>query len=412
MSKTAKKQNSPRPLLPRLRFAEFRGAGEWEKKAVGDIFQVTRGEVLAMTRVKDFRSAEFPYPVYSSQTKNNGLAGYYSEYLYEDAITWTTDGANAGEVNFRLGKFYCTNVCGVLLNSNGWANSFVSALLNSVTRSYVSYVGNPKLMNAVMAKIVVPFPPLPEQQKIADCLSSLDTLITAEAQKLDTLKTHKKGLMQQLFPRAGETTPRLRFAEFRGEWERKTLGEFASFYKGKGLPKSVISAQGEFPCIHYGELFTEYQEVIDTVKSFTDIHEKTFHSVENDVLMPTSDVTPNGLAKACCIKLNNVILGGDILVIRTSMELISGEFLARYIRNEEKKVLQLVTGSTVFHLYASAIEKMAFMIPEKAEQQKIAACLSSLDDLITAQTQKVTALQSHKKGLMQQLFPAQAEASA
>lgn len=186
--------------LPRLRFPEFREAREWEQKAVGEVFRVTRGEVLAMPRVKDAPSADYPYPVYSSQTKNNGLAGYYSDYLYEDAITWTTDGANAGEVNFRSGKFYCTNVCGVLVSSQGWANIFVAALLNSVARKYVSYVGNPKLMNGVMSEIAIPFPSLPEQQRIADFLASLDNLITAQSQKIDALKTHKQGLLQRLFP--------------------------------------------------------------------------------------------------------------------------------------------------------------------------------------------------------------------
>lgn len=185
---------------PRLRFPEFQNAGEWEVKAIGDVFRVTRGEVLSMTLVKDEASNEAPFPVYSSQTKNKGLAGYYSEHLYEDAITWTTDGANAGDVNFRPGKFYCTNVCGVLINTHGYANACVAALLNSVTRSHVSYVGNPKLMNGVMAKIEIPFPPLAEQQRIASCLSSLDALITAGTQKLEGLKTHKKGLMQQFFP--------------------------------------------------------------------------------------------------------------------------------------------------------------------------------------------------------------------
>jgi type I restriction enzyme S subunit len=94
---------------PRLRFPEFEGAGEWEKKAVGDVFKVTRGEVLSMTLVNNASSDEAPYPVFSSQTKNFGLAGYYSRFLYQDAITWTTDGANAGDVNFRPGKFFCMN---------------------------------------------------------------------------------------------------------------------------------------------------------------------------------------------------------------------------------------------------------------------------------------------------------------
>ena len=105
------------------------------------------------------------------------------------------------------------------------------------------------------------------------------------------------------------------------------------------------------------------------------------------------------------VKLNDVILGGDVLVIRTNEKSINREFLARYIRHLEQKVLQLVSGSTVFHLYATSINKLLLFIPQKQEQQKIAACLSSLDDLISAQTQKLATLKIHKKGLMQQLFP-------
>lgn len=198
-----REQDAPSTLVPKLRFPEFQNAGEWEVKAIGDVFKVTRGEVLSMTLVKDEESSDAPYPVYSSQTKRSGLAGYFAEYLYQDAITWTTDGANAGDVNFRPGRFYCTNVCGVLINTDGHANVCVAALLNSVTRSHVSYVGNPKLMNGVMAKIEIPFPPIDEQQRIADCLTSLDDLIAAQTQKLDALKTHKQGLMQGLFPSIG-----------------------------------------------------------------------------------------------------------------------------------------------------------------------------------------------------------------
>ena len=190
----------PGKTVPRLRFPEFRGANEWDVRLVGDVFKVTRGLVLAMPLMQDSRSEKTPYPVYSSQTKDRGLAGYYSEYLYQDAITWTTDGANAGDVNFRSGKFYCTNVCGVLLNNDGHANLCTAELINSVSRQHVSFVGNPKLMNGVMATIAIPFPPLAEQQRIARCLSSLDNLLTAQTLKIDALKQHKQGMMQQLFP--------------------------------------------------------------------------------------------------------------------------------------------------------------------------------------------------------------------
>ena len=183
--------------LPKLRFEEFEG--EWEEVTIESIFKITRGNVLPMTLLKQEYSEEYPYPVYSSQTKNNGLAGYYNEFLYENAITWTTDGANAGEVNYRKEKFYCTNVCGVLISEKGYANKCIAELINSVSKSYVSYVGNPKLMNGVMGSIKIQIPTeQKEQQKIADCLLSLDEKIAAETEQVTQLQQHKKGLLQQL----------------------------------------------------------------------------------------------------------------------------------------------------------------------------------------------------------------------
>lgn len=187
---------------PKFRFPEFKD--DWKIKEVGEIFDVTRGYVLSMSLVSETKTDENKYPVYSSQTKNNGLAGFYNAFLYEDAITWTTDGANAGDVNFREGKFYCTNVCGVLLSKNGFANKCVAEIINSVAKKHVSYIGNPKLMNGVMSKIKISIPSLKEQQKIADCLSAADELIEAQAQKIEALQEHKKGLLQQLFPNLNE----------------------------------------------------------------------------------------------------------------------------------------------------------------------------------------------------------------
>ena len=172
---------------------------EWRMKEVGEIFKITRGNVLAMNLLTNNWSEETPYPVYSSQTKIKGLAGYYNKFLFENAITWTTDGANAGDVNYRSGKFYCTNVCGVLLNKEGFANICVSELINSVSKNYVSYVGNPKLMNGIMSKIKIEFPSLQEQAKIANFLSSIDTKIDVEYQFLQELKEQKKYLLANLF---------------------------------------------------------------------------------------------------------------------------------------------------------------------------------------------------------------------
>jgi type I restriction enzyme S subunit len=184
-----------------LRFKDDDGRDfpEWEEKAVGEVFKVTRGNVLSMTLVNQVQSETNPYPVYSSQTKNNGLSGFYHEHLYENCITWTTDGANAGDVNYRSGKFYCTNVCGVLVNADGYANACIAAMINSISRNYVSYVGNPKLMNGVMAKITILFPSLLEQTKIANFLTAIDDKLTTVQAQLNAMKQYKQSLLQQMF---------------------------------------------------------------------------------------------------------------------------------------------------------------------------------------------------------------------
>ena len=180
--------------IPKIRFKGFEG--EWETYQICNLFRITRGNVLATTNLVDNKNEDYCYPVYSSQTKNKGLMGYWKHYLFENAITWTTDGANAGDVNFRSGKFYCTNVCGVLINEEGFANQCIAEILNLVTHSYVSYVGNPKLMNNVMAEIPILIPPtIKEQTAIGNFFRQLDETIALQTAEVEKLNQLKKGLL-------------------------------------------------------------------------------------------------------------------------------------------------------------------------------------------------------------------------
>lgn len=172
---------------------------KWIVVKVRDIFEITRGYVLPTFKLSQTKSGPFVYPVYSSQTANNGILGYYDNFLFENCITWTTDGANAGEVNYRSGRFYCTNVCGVLRNSQGYANLCVASILNMCAGNYVSYIGNPKLMNNVMADIEIKIPvTIQEQQKIATILSDMDKEIADLEVRRDKYKLIKSGMMQKL----------------------------------------------------------------------------------------------------------------------------------------------------------------------------------------------------------------------
>jgi type I restriction enzyme S subunit len=185
-----------------LRFKDENGEyfPDWEIVQIKDIFKITRGNVLSMLLVSKEKTHDYQYPVFSSQTQNNGLAGFYNNFLFENAITWTTDGAGAGDVNYRSGKFYCTNVCGVLINQEGYANQFIAEMINSVSRKYVSYVGNPKLMNNVMSEIPIKIPmSMKEQQKISSFLVTLNQKIDLETALLQQLKLQMQYLLQQLF---------------------------------------------------------------------------------------------------------------------------------------------------------------------------------------------------------------------
>lgn len=184
--------------VPEMRFAGF--SGDWEEQKVKDMFTVTRGYVLPATITSTNPTDAMPYPVFSSQTKDNGLMGYYKEFLYENAITWTTDGANAGTVNYRSGKFYCTNVCGVLISDRGYANKFVAEALNLVAFKHVSKVGNPKLMNNVMSEIVISVPAtIAEQKELSDFFTQLDNIISLFQRKLDKLKQFKQSMLYNMF---------------------------------------------------------------------------------------------------------------------------------------------------------------------------------------------------------------------
>ena len=236
--------------VPKLRFPGF--TEDWEQRKVNDLFKITRGQVLATSLTTPEKTSENIYPVYSSQTKNNGLMGYYSEYLFEDAITWTTDGANAGTVNFRPGRFYSTNVNGVLINENGYACYAVSEIINKVAYKYVSKVGNPKLMNNVMAEIdIMITPDIDELGRISALIEAYNQYITLHQRKLEHLNLKKKALLQKLFPKNGERYPELRFPGFTDAWEQRKADYIFKSITDKGYPElPVLSASQELGMVY------------------------------------------------------------------------------------------------------------------------------------------------------------------
>ena len=272
-----------------------------------------------------------------------------------------------------------------------WAST--GCLANYVTQTSIAHLPKDKL-----EVVPLPVPSPAEQRAIAEALSDVDGLLAALEALIAKKRAIKQAAMQQLL------TGKSRLPGFSGVWETKRLGDIASFFKGSGLSKADLSLDGRRRCVHYGELFTVYGERITEVLHGTDREGIFFHSIRNDVLMPTSDVTPNGLATASCILASDIILGGDVLVIRISESVLNGEFLAYAIKIHRDQVMQLVSGTTVFHLYGRDMANFSFAVPSVDEQTAIVAILSDMDAEIAVLERRRDKTRVVKQGMMQQLL--------
>lgn len=197
--------------------------------------------------------------------------------------------------------------------------------------------------------------------------------------------------------------PKLRFKEFCGEWEEKRLGDIAEIYKGNTLSKSDLRDEGA-PCILYGELYTKYGEIIKRVYNKTNRTDKNlFRGKNNDVLIPSSGETAIDISTASCLKCDNVYIGGDLNVIRCND--INGSFLSYNLNHKQKNsIAKFAQGVSVVHLYGDSLRKLKIKIPSLPEQTKIADFLSTVDDKIQNQQDKITHLENIKKGFMQKIF--------
>ncbi len=382
-------QAKPDGVVPRLRFPEFRGADDWKAELLGNICKPQQWATISSSDL-----AEEGYPVYGA----NGFIGYYTHFNHEfETVAVTCRGSTCGEISLIPPKSYITGNSMCLDEINHAENSYnfvYQFLKQRGFKDIISGSAQPQIVGNAIKKLKIVLPKRGEQQKIADCLSSLDELITAEAYALAALKTHKKGLMQQLFPREGETVPRLRFPEFleAGEWKERTLGELCDMQAGKFVAASEIAelhADGLFPCFGgnglrgYTKTYNQSgrysligrQGALCGNVTFVDGH---FYATEHAVVTtPKAGVCADWLFyKLCLLNLN-----------------------------------RFATGQAQPGLSVEVLERVACVVPsDKGEQREIANCLASLDDLIAAQTQKIELLKRHKKGLMQQLFPVLDEA--
>ena len=373
---------------PKIRFKGF--ADDWEQRKVSELFRVTRGYVLAATQTNTTKTDEKPYPVYSSQTKDKGLMGYYKDYLYEDAITWTTDGANAGTVNYRAGKFYCTNVCGVLLSNEVKANQMIAEALNNVAKGYVSYVGNPKLMNNVMADIVIQIPTQAEEREMLSSLfASLDHLITLHQRKCDETKQLKKFMLQKMFPKNGEKNPEIRFEGFTDDWEQRKVSELFRVTRGYVLAATQTNTTktDEKPYPVYSSQ-TKDKGLMGYYKDY----------LYEDAITWTTDGANAGTVnyragKFYCTNVCGVLLSNEVK---------ANQMIAEALNNVAKGYVSYVGNPKLMN---NVMADIVIQIPTQAEEREMLSSLfASLDHLITLHQRKCCELKKLKQYMANHMF--------
>jgi type I restriction enzyme S subunit len=210
-------------------------------------------------------------------------------------------------------------------------------------------------------------------------------------------------MQAEVMEKTSEQVPALRFAGFKGPWRTEAFGELAEFTKGKGISKQDISDEGDLACIRYAELYTVYGEVIDDVVSRTALEADGLElSQAGDVIIPASGETAEDIARAACVKNAGVALGGDLNIIRSSLD---GTFLAYHLNGVQRlAIASLAQGKSVVHLYPDQLRTLDIRFPTLPEQQKIAAFLGAVDRKIQQLKRKQALLEQYKKGVVQQLF--------
>jgi type I restriction enzyme, S subunit len=408
------KKKKAQKNVPTLRFGGF--SGDWEAEELEDVFEKNANKnlndeydfVLTNSAIKGIVSQR-DYFDKDIANKNN-LTNYYivdiDDFVYNPRISKYAPVGPLKRNNLKQGVM--SPLYTVLKPEQGdlsfLEKYFETKKWHRHMYRIANYGARHDRMNIIQSdfmKMPIKMPILPEQQKIAGFLGEADEWLTNLEKQKEELEKYKKGIMQKIF------SQNIRFRDENrnafADWEEKRLGDVTNFMKGKGLSKNDIISNGENACIHYGELFIKYNEVITNIISKTDLEkEKMFLSEKNDILMPTSDVTPNGLATASALSKKDIILGGDILIIRGKDVL--NNFFAYWVNINKKKIMRLVSGVTVYHVYGSDMKTLKINLPSFLEQQKIADFLSSIDEVIQLKQDQITGVKEWKKGLMQKLF--------
>lgn len=415
-----------RGLVPKLRFPAFRDAGEWDVDELGTVAVFVNEKIpVEQVALENYVSTENIHQDFGGVARASKLPtmGAVTRFRPLDTLVsnirpylkkvWVADkegGASNDVIVIRAKQRLLPQYFPFLLKND----TFIDYVMTGAkgVKMPRGDIGSMKAYPAL-------YPTKPEQQKIADCLASLDERITLEAQKLDTLKTQKKGLMQQLFPAEGETLPKLRFPEFReaGEWAIDPFDQLVEVIdgdRGVNYPSAEEFSSSGYCLFLNAKNVTKNGFRFEAMQFITKEKDRVLRKGRlnrADVVLTTRGSVGQFAYFSKEVPFENIRINSGMVVLRIKTKKVNSDYLYAFCKSERlgAYIANIAFGNAQQQLTVAEIKKFQLYYPGPDEQQKIADCLVSLDDLITAQTQKLASLKIHKKGLMQQLFPNQAE---
>lgn len=394
-----KKGNEIKTVVPTLRFPEFQKTEGWKEYKLKSLCEIGNG--------KDYKHlGSGNIPVYGS----GGYMTSVDDFLYDGESVCIGRKGTIDKPIFLTGKFWTVDTLFYTHSFHNCLPKFLYLIFQQINwYKYNEAGGVPSLSKTTIGEINVFVPvgekgELKEQQKIVDCIFSLDELIEATTQKVEALKEHKKGLMQRLFPAEGKNVPDLRFPEFqeKKEWEEKQLGNIGEIITGNTPSTKDITNYGGNKLFVSPADISNNRYVSDTKIKLTD---KGFsvgrYIPANSVLFVCIGSTIGKVAqnKFECItnqQINTIVPYEEYL----------SDFIYSVLEHKASQIAMLAGQQAVPIINKTLFSSISILVPpQKEEHQKIADCFFSLDELIEATSRKVEILKEHKKGLMQQLFP-------
>ena len=368
---------------PKIRFKGFRG--EWEEKALGCCVAFLDSMRKPIEEVKRTKGI---YPYYGA----SGVVDYINNYIFdEELLLLSEDGANITDRNYPIcfiarGKYWVNNHAHVLKANNGFDNVF---LCNNLERKdYTKYntgMAMPKLNKEVCIRIPVFFPTLPEQQSIASYFQHLDALIQSTTKKIESLKQVKAASLQSMFPQEGETTPRVRFKGFEGEWDVDIIGNICNITTGKSNTQDQVQ-DGKFPFFIRSEKIARSAKYLYNEEAIITIGDgnigKVFHYIKGKF----------DLHQRCYMMyaFNNIIH--------------AKYFYYYFAAHFYDRAIKMSAKATVDSVRLDMIANMGIIYPSFAEQRAIASYFTTLDRQITLHTQRLEKLKQIKAACLDKMF--------